>query len=469
MKDSIANMMKVERGAGIMALEREEGKEQPYIPAGIFKIRLPFIHYRWEISECLQAILMCATCLGAIPVLMDVLGVPYEVAWSMVIINGFFYCLHALLGDPVVPGWITPALPLVTAFLTLSEQGPERIQTMIALQLVVGIIFLFMGLTGLASKIIGAIPNTIKAGILVGAGLSAIMGEFKDGGRVGLYPVTVLIGSVIAYFLLFSILFKRMKAGNKLWYLVGNFGMLPAIIVAIIVGPLSGELETPPLVLGSIIKIPEFGTILRTISPFAVGFPGVDKFLATIPTAIAVYIISFGDFVSSEQLISNAAERRTDEKIDFNANRSNIISALRNLIQAVICPYPNLCGPLWAAVTAAIAERYKDGRKAMDSIYSGVGTFRWSTFICVALVPVASFVQPILPAALSLTLIVQGYVCCQIGLKMVRTDTEHGLAGVMAAVLAIKGATWGLAVGVVLYILINGNFRNPVALPEAEA
>ncbi|MCI9570340.1 MAG: hypothetical protein HFG14_10780 [Lachnospiraceae bacterium] len=444
-----------------MALKRENGAEQPYIPAGIFKIRLPFIHYRWEISECLQAILMCATCLGAIPVLQDVLGVPYEVAWSMVIINGFFYNMHSLLGDPVVPGWITPAIPLVTAFLTLSEQGPDRTQTMIALQLMVGLIFLFMGITGLASKIIGAIPDAIKAGILVGAGFSAIMGEFKEGGRAGLYPTTVIIGSLIAYFLLFSLLFKRMKAKNKLWYMVGNFGMLPAIIIAIIIGPLSGELPPPNLVLGSIIKIPEFGAIWNTLSPFSIGFPGIGKFISVIPTAIAVYIIAFGDFVSSEQLLRTADEVRQDEKIDFNANRSNIVSAIRNLVQAFICPYPSLCGPLWAAVTAAVAERYKDGRKSMDSIFSGVGTFRWSTFICVALVPVASFVQPILPAALSLTLIVQGFVCCQIGLSMIHSDSERGLAGVMASVLAIKGATWGLAVGVILYILINGTFKNP--------
>ena len=33
-----------------MAMKREYGAEQPYTPAGIFKIRLPFIHYRWEIS-----------------------------------------------------------------------------------------------------------------------------------------------------------------------------------------------------------------------------------------------------------------------------------------------------------------------------------------------------------------------------------------------------------------------------------
>jgi len=450
-----------------MALQRQQGAEQPYIPAGIFKIRLPFIHYKWELSECLQAILMCSTCLGAIPLLEELFGVPYEVAWSMVIINGFFYNLHSLLGDPVVPGWITPAIPLVTAFLTQTEMGVERVQTMIALQIVVGLLFLFMGITGLANKIITKIPHAIKAGILLGAGFSAILGEFEAGGRAGLYPVTVLIGSLISYFLLFSILFRRLKSKSKMWHLIGNFGMLPAVIIAVIIGPLSGELPGPVLELGSIIKIPDFAEIWNTLSPFAIGFPSLAKFISVIPTAIAVYIIAFGDFVSSAELIRTADEIRTDEKIEFNANRSNIISAIRNLIMALIAPYPSLCGPLWAAVTAAVAERYKEGRKAMDSIFSGVGTFRWSTFICVSLVPVASFVQPILPAALSLTLIVQGFVCCQIGLSMIHTDSERGLVGVMAAILAIKGASWGLAAGIILYVLINGNFKNPEAVKKA--
>ena len=92
---------------------RKYGEEQPYWKAGIFKIRLPFVHYKWSVPEMVQAVFMCATCLGAIPVLQEVLGVSYGVALSMVIINGFFYNLHVLLGDPVVPGWITPAIPII--------------------------------------------------------------------------------------------------------------------------------------------------------------------------------------------------------------------------------------------------------------------------------------------------------------------------------------------------------------------
>ena len=450
-----------------MALKRKNGAEQPYIPAGIFKIRIPFIHYRWEISECLQAILMCATCLGAIPILEQILGVPYEIAWSMVIINGLLYNLHSLLGDPVVPGWITPAVPLVSAFLTQSQQGPERVKALIALQLVVGLIFLIMGISGMAGKIIGLIPNAIKAGILLGAGFSAIMGEFQDGGRFGKYPITVGIGALLAYFMLFSLLFRKMKDNSKLWHVIGNFGMLPAIIIAVIIGPVSGELPAPNLVLGSIIKVPEIGQIIHTLSPFSIGFPTLSTFISVIPTAIAVYIIAFGDFVSSAELIREPDHVRKDEKVDFNANRSNIISAIRNLIEGLVCPYVVLSGPLWAAVTAAVSERYKEGRESMDSLFGGIGTFRWMTFICVALVPVASFVQLILPAALSLTLIVQGYVCCKIGLGMIKTDMERGIAGVMAAILAIKGASWGLIIGIVVYILLNGNFKDPVTTTES--
>ena len=37
---------------------RKYGEEQPYWKAGIFKIRLPFIHYAWSFPEMIQAIFM---------------------------------------------------------------------------------------------------------------------------------------------------------------------------------------------------------------------------------------------------------------------------------------------------------------------------------------------------------------------------------------------------------------------------
>jgi hypothetical protein len=75
------------------------------------------------------------------------------------------------------------------------------------------------------------------------------------------------------------------------------------------------------------------------------------------------------------------------------------------------------------------------------------------TFFSVALYPIAEFVRPILPAALALTMIVQGYVCSDIAMEEAKTPVERGIAGVMAGVLMTKGAAWGLATGIILYLL----------------
>ncbi len=91
----------------------------------------------------------------------------------------------------------------------------------------------------------------------------------------------------------------------------------------------------------------------------------------------------------------------------------------------------------------------------MESIFSGVGTFRWSTFLAVAIVPIVGFVQPILPAALSMTLLVQGYICVRLAIDMTVTDVDKGIAGVMGAVIASRGAAWGLAVGLILYFILT--------------
>ncbi|WP_235675791.1 hypothetical protein [Clostridioides difficile] len=46
--------------------------------------------------------------------------------------------------------------------------GIERIQALTALQIDLGIIFILMGITGVAGKLVSKIPNSIKGGILMG-------------------------------------------------------------------------------------------------------------------------------------------------------------------------------------------------------------------------------------------------------------------------------------------------------------
>jgi hypothetical protein len=416
---------------------------------------------------------MCATCLGAIPVLENVLGVPFEVAWTMVIINGFLYFLHASLGDPVVPGWITPGIPIVSAFLTAGyPMGPERIQAMVAVQLAVGAIFLVLGITGLANRLIRSVPRSIQAGIILGAAIVAVITEFAMFApstatpRFETYKITIGLSALLGLFILFSNTFKELRRRHPWVDAIGKFGMLPAIIFGVIVGPIVGELPMPKVEIGTFFYIPNFKLMMDTVSPFRIGFPSMQMFLAAIPTAFACYIIAFGDLITSDALINGAAKERPDEVVDFNSNRSNLVCAIRNFIMACVAPYVPQSGPIWTAVTAATAQRYKEGRGAMDSIFSGVGTFRMMTAIAVATIPIVSLLRPVLPIALSITLLMQGYVCGALAFQICKTDRDRGIACMMGAILACKGAAWGLAFGLLLHFMLEWSPLKPESKTE---
>ena len=97
-------------------IHRKDGAEQPFWAFGPFKIRLPFVHYRWETAEMLQALIMFVVSLGMIPLLMKFLGLPYDVALAYVVVCGIGFMLPALLGV-VLGGW---------ARQRLSEQAFRR-------------------------------------------------------------------------------------------------------------------------------------------------------------------------------------------------------------------------------------------------------------------------------------------------------------------------------------------------------
>ena len=65
------------------------------------------------------------------------------------------------------------------------------IKALVALQLLVTFIFLFLGITGLGGKLANNLPNSLKGGILIGAGIAALLGENKIArflSNVGIVP-----------------------------------------------------------------------------------------------------------------------------------------------------------------------------------------------------------------------------------------------------------------------------------------
>lgn len=440
-----------------MRKEREYGGIQPGIPLGPLTLRIPFVHYRFEWADYIQGLLMCTVCLAIIPVLTSKLGMSFEVALAIVILNGTLYLTHVLFGDPVVPGWVTPAIPLLIAYCVTFEAGVERMQALIAFEMTFGLFCIILGVTGLAKKFISLIPNAVQAAILMGAGFAAVILIFKPGEGLksfDSYPWTTIICIGLAYYLLFSDHFKKIRKKNKfLWYL-SNLGMMPALALAVFVGPLTGEIPWPTYE-AKIFTNPDFGALIRDWTMLgAIPVPPFKMFITGLPMVISAYIVVFGDVIQSQALLEDAQKYRPDEDVNYNPNRSHIIFGTRNLIMSVLGPDISMCGPLWAAMQVVICERYKHGPAAMESVNGGAGSFRFGTWTGYFLAPILATVKPILGVGLISTMLIQGYVSVRVGVLKARSFNDLGIAGVAGAILATRGAAWGLGAAILLCILI---------------
>ncbi|WP_053956836.1 hypothetical protein [Inediibacterium massiliense] len=442
--------------------KRSYGEEQPYISIGPFKVRLPLIHYEWEWTECFAAMFLGVACLGSgVAVTMDVLGInSFEIALTFGVLNAICYALPAHLGDPVVPGWITPALPLTIGYLSKYAIGVERIEAMIALQILVALLFFLMGVTGIGKKLISLVPVSIRGGIILGAGLSAAINVMNT--KLKLAPLTIILSTILAYFFLFSKNFERMASHNKWIRILRNQGIVPAQVFAIIVGPyILKELPKPEILWG--FTPINFGVVFKNYTLFGLGFPELKLFLAAIPMAITAYIIAFGDFILAKEIVTDATATRDDEKVEFDASRSNLVSALRNMIMALFAPWVPMNGPLWASGLLTITERYKMGYKTLPSYWGGVGTFRAATVLAVMFMPLVTLIKPAFGIFFALTMVVQAFACGYIGMKMLEDNQQRGIAMVIACVLAVEGATYGLLTGVILFFLIEYKLSKQVS------
>lgn len=66
-----------------------------------------------------------------------------------------------------------------------------------------------------------------------------------------------------------------------------------------------------------------------------------------------------------------------------------------------------------------------------------------------------SLLKPILGIALALTLLIQGFV--SVRALEASNQKNFGIAGIISAVLVVKGATWAFLIGIVLTLLIYGS------------
>lgn len=214
-----------------MALyKRKPGKEQPYWPIGNYKMRLPLIHYRLETPEFIQGLVIFTIGLSLIEIMTSVVGMSYSAALTITIFTHFLMLLPSTLGVPFVSGFITPLILILIVFLSNFEPGTEAIKALIAVQITVAVIFLLLGITGLGKRFILSLPNSLKGGILIGAGIGAIMTEIQSGGRLAETPISLIIGGILCIYIMFSNSFKKIYAKIPFLKFIANYGIMPAIM-----------------------------------------------------------------------------------------------------------------------------------------------------------------------------------------------------------------------------------------------
>lgn len=445
---------------------------QPELPGwrwGPFTFRLPFYHTRLYWPELFQGIFIAAaTGLSLIPLMTMFFGLTFEEAVAASMIHSILISSAMIVfGEPYAPGWLTPALPLVLAFaIGVGDDPTLRLQAMTALSLDFALLLFVLGLTGLGKKFVIWLPDTLKAGIILGAALAALKRVFIDDAERFLLqqPIATTLACAVCLIFAFSLPMQRLKEKYRWVAMIAALGLLPGFVIAALVGPLVGEVVYD-VQWGFL--IPPVGDMWNKMSPFVIGFPDLGTMIQAMPLAIITYIILFGDLVTGNEVIREGLQERNDEHIDINPTRSHFALAIRNALMGISAPFFPTQGAMWTGVHVIIIQRWKQGKQTMDSLHSGlISYYGMGIPILFFILPLVTGLQPLLGIALSLTLVLTGFACAYIAMAIPRNNASRGAVVMIGAGLAFFEPWVGLLFGVLTTLLLVGWDRSVEPIPE---
>ena len=441
---------------------------------GPFTLRIPFIHIKLRAPEFLQGLVISgATAFAAAPLAMK-LGLTFDEAVALSLVAGTLISSGPLIfGEPMAPGWVTPAVPIVMGALAAAgfygvppdgaetcidgvcKYNPETFQFMAAMCFEFTALILILGLTGWGKLLIEKIPNGLKAGIILGAALAAFYQVFYvDFEAYLVQPISMTIAIVLCVITTFSNPFKKIATKNKFFEMVGSLGLLPGFLIAgfaaFMIGEINFNIEWG-------FKIPAIGSLIERTSPFYIGLPTIEMYKDAFPLVIIGYMLLFGDLVTATEVLKDAQKYREDEKLPIDLNRSHLSVGIRNLLGGLINPFFPTQGALWTGVHVVVAEQWKKGPKNMPSIFDGIGSYYLMgiPFLYFTL-PFVTLMQPLMVMALTLTLILTGFACAYVAMAIPKKNSEMATALLVAFFITFYSAWVGLLVGLLLSIFVDG-------------
>jgi len=434
---------------------------------GPFVARIPFIHIRFRAAEFFQGMVISgATAFAGIPIVMG-MGLTFEEGVAVSLVAGTLIAAGPILfGVPFAPGWVTPAYPIVIGvFATMGYYSPvgaeyqvETFQFMAALSIEFTLLVAFLGMTGLSSKIVNNIPNTLKSGIILGAAIAAFYQVFfkEFDSKYMEQPVAMTVALAICILTTFSQPFKRLAASNKIFQKISSLGLLPGFLIAATIAYIIGE-ATLNITWG--FKFPDVVTLFERTSPFSIGFPPLNMYIDALPLVIIGYILLFGDIITGKAILSDAEKERPDEPLDVDVNKVHLSIAIRNFLGLIANPNFPTQGALWTGVHVVVAERWRKGPKEMPSIFDGLGSYYLMAIpLLYVTLPFVTLMQPLMNIALNLTLVLTGFACAYVALAIPKTNAEMASALLIGLLVAFSGEyVWvALLIGILLSIFVVG-------------
>ncbi|MGQ5718781.1 benzoate/H(+) symporter BenE family transporter [Pseudochrobactrum asaccharolyticum] len=351
--------------------------------------------------------------------------------WSVSIgvgVTGLMLSWH--FREPIITAWSTPAAAFLVTALATTPYAEA-----VGAYIISALAFVVLGLSGTFEKVIRLIPASIASGLLAGILLQFGIGAF---GGATIDPLLVG-GLIVAYVLL-----KRFTA---------RYAVVGILVLGI------GFL----LVQGRV----DFSNLSLTLAAPVFTMP-VFSLNALLSVALPLFLITLtGQYMPGMLVLRN-------DGFKTSANPIVTVTGLGSLIMA---PFGSHAFNI-AAITAAIAtgrEAHEDPRKrwiagiAAGCFYVLVGVFG-VTLAAVFMAFPATFITTL--AGLALLGTIGGSLAGALADPKTR---EAALITFLASaaninLLGIAGAFWGLVIGLVAYILLNGQLpkRDREALVAAK-
>jgi hypothetical protein len=415
---------------------------------GMFTLRLPLLHMRIEWSLLLQGLVVSlSTALALVPLLTTYFGLSFDEAVTMAMLLMMLVTSHIVVfGEPFAAGWITPALPLVLTLIIGGLETPsERFQMMTALSLEFSVLTFLLAITKLGKKLVDMVPPVLTAGIILAAALSAFKRIFHDDADIyASMPFSFTISIIVCFVIFYLPIFQRFRLRNKMANKIATYGLLPAFLIAGLVGFLKGELIFD-IQWG--LLLPPIEQLLGKVSPFSIGFPPMDYYIAAAPIVLMTYLILFGDLLTGKSIIEESQEHRLDDPIDIDLNRSHYAVSIRNFLMGLIVPFFPTQGVLWAGAQIIAAQNWKEGKDKSENLYSSISAFYYYGIpLFFLLLPIVTFLKPFMPMALMLTLFITGIACSLLANKIATQTKDKILAIIVAVIIAFIDPFIGIAV-----------------------